>query len=226
MKELVDADLNTLLYDKSYTCPLCGKNFTSKAIRVGKNQVTTIDSDLYAHYSLINPLLYDIILCPHCGYSTFSKAFGVLLPKQKDWLNELLASKAPCTYKEPATIEDAILKHKMALLASITKKSKISEQAYLALHIAWLYRDLKDTANEETFLSRSLDGFIESLSKETYPLYGIDEPTIMYMISDIAFRLGKLDICKQYLSIVLTSTNPSNRIKDRALDLKTKIYKG
>ena len=225
MKNLDETQLKDLLYDKSYTCPLCGKEFTSKTIRVGKNQVVSVDSDLYAHYSLINPLLYDIILCPHCGYSTFSKAWGVLLSKQKDWLNAFLSTTTPNNYSEFITPEEAILKHKLALLISIKKKSKISEQAYLALHIAWLYRELKDTANEAIFLERSLDGFIESFSKETYPLYGIDEITMMYMISDIAFRLNKFDLCKQYLSLVLTSSTSSARIKDRALDLKAKLHK-
>ncbi len=216
--------LEKLLYDKSYVCPLCGEAFKNKAIRSGKNQLISIDDDLYPHYSLVNPLYYCIVVCPHCGYSVLSKTFGPLLPKQKEWLNAHFSkNKITPYYKEYTTSKDALQKYKMALLACITKKGHISEQAYIALNIAWIYRDLKDHSNEQLFLRRAYDGFCEALTKEHFPILGMDEFTLTYSIAAIAYEIGELESSKKYLSTILVATGCPPRIKEHALNLKHKL---
>ena len=58
------------------------------------------------------------------------------------------------------------------MLCCLTKKSKLSEQAYLALHIAWIYRDLEDETNELAFLERDFEGFSAALGSERFPEIG------------------------------------------------------
>lgn len=216
--------LQSILYNKSYTCPLCDQAFTQKAIKLGKNQVTTIDSDLHTHFAIVSPLLYDIIACPECGYTAHHQTYDKLLPKQRDWLRELFAPPyKPYEYPEYMDNKLAIHKHKMALMAAMVKKAKISEQAYLALHIAWLYRDIEDYPSELSFLKRAYNGFKEAYSKENFPIFNIDEMTLAYMLADIAYRLEKTDESKQFLSTILSNVSVSPRIKDRALDLRNKI---
>ena len=218
--------LRNILYDKSYTCPVCSEHFTIKAIKVGKNQVVSIDSDLYTKYSLVNPIIYDALICQNCGYAAITKSFDTLLPKQKEWIKEHISSNyKPCTYSEYTTTAEAIHKHKMALLTCITKKGKTGEQAYIALHIAWLYRDLKDEKNELSFLQRAYEGFGQALTTERFPVFGLDDITVMYILADIGYRLGHLEAAKKYLSAVIISPGVSPRVKDRALDLKEKILK-
>lgn len=217
----VSDDVKNALYDKSYTCPLCNEMFKSKAIRSGKNQLVSIDVDLYAHYSLINPLLYDVIVCPSCGYSVLSKTLAPLLPRQKEWLKEQFSKDKPhVTYSEYSTIEEAILKHKLALVACITRRSKIGEQAYIALHIAWLYRDLENTEEAHDFLERAYTGLCEAFSTDSFPILGMDELTFTYLIAAVAYELDKKEACKQYLSTILSATGCPSRIKDHALNLK------
>ncbi len=225
MSESNTNDLKLLLYDKSYTCPLCEQAFTAKAIRVGKNQLLSVDDDLYAHYSCVNPLLYDVISCPYCNYSAIVKNFEKLLPKQRTWLQDTLVSifTHPTSYSEYTTTEEAIHKHKLALLMAINKKTKLGEQSYLALHIAWLYRDLGDIENEQLFLQKAFNGFSEALETEPTPIQGIDEYTLMYMLAAIAFKLNNIEATKQYLSVLLTTPGISSRIKDRVIDLKEKL---
>ncbi|PHV72096.1 hypothetical protein CS063_01045 [Sporanaerobium hydrogeniformans] len=217
-----NTSLKDVLYDKSYVCPVCNRKFTSKTIKLGKNQVVSVDLDLYPHYSLVNPLLYDILFCEFCGYAATSKNFDTLLPKQKEWIrNQICSNYKSHTFSEFVTTEEAIYKHKMALLACLTKKGKVGEQAYIALHIAWLYRDLEDTENEIAFLERAYDGFSTALSTERFPILGLDEITTMYMLAALAYKLGKPIEAKKYLGSVLTTAGISERVKDRALDLKT-----
>ena len=217
--------LQQTLYDKSFTCPLCNKPFKNKAIRSGKNQLISIDLDLCPHYSLVNPLFYNIIVCPHCGYSVLSKTLAPLLPKQKEWLSKYFSPNLPVpTYSEYTNAKEAINQYKMALLACITRKSHMSEQAYIALNIAWIYRDLKDEANEQTFLKRAYAGLCEAFSTERFPILGMDEFTFTYTVAAVAYEIGEYEACKKYLTTLLTSTHCPPKIKDHALDLKQKVF--
>ena len=220
-----DTKMKDSLYDKSYICPLCEKSFKSKTIKYGKNQLLTVDEDLYAHYALINPLLYDVIVCPSCGYSVSVKYLSPLMPKQKEWLSQHFKEGTSTThYSDYTTLEEAIHKHKMALLACITRKGKVSEQANLTLHIAWLYRDMGDKAQELTFLKRSYQGFVEAFSNENFPIAGMDETTTIYLIAILAYKTDNLDASKQYLSKLMTISPCPARIKERAHELKQKLY--
>lgn len=215
--------LQDTLYDKNYECPVCQNIFTAKAIRTGKNQVTSIDQDLYAHYSVVNPLLYDVISCPHCGYTALSKIFGTLLPTQIEWIKDQMVSKYK---KRPfgayTSLRDAITKYQLALACTIIKKGKIGEQSYLCLHIAWLYRDLNDTKSEEIYLKKALDGFKKALETENFPIFSLDALTTTYIISAIAYQLKEYATAKSYLSEVLFSS--TGQLKNRALDLKQLIH--
>jgi hypothetical protein len=213
-----------ILYDKTYQCPVCDESFTSKAIKVGKNQVLSIDVDLYPRYKMINPLLYDCIMCPHCGYSALTSSFDKLLPTQKQWIkDQLSANYKKYNFLEYATLSQSIIKHKYALLTNIVKKGKLGEQAYIALHIAWLYRDLKDTTNEKIFLEKALTGFMEAFEKERFPICNLDEATVAYIMAALSYLLNNPMQAKQYISLILTNPHASPKIKDRAYDLKEQI---
>lgn len=127
------------------------------------------------------------------------------------------------TYNEYTTIEEAILKHKLALVACITRKSKIGEQAYISLYIAWLYRDLGNTHEAHDFLERAYAVLCEAFSTDSFPILGMDELTFTYLIAAVAYELDKKEACKQYLSTVLSAVGFPPRIKDHALNLKQKL---
>lgn len=211
-----------ILYDKTYECPVCYNKFTSKAIRTGKNQALSSDIDLYARYAVINPILYDAILCPNCGYCSLSKNFSALLPTQIKWIKEQVTPKyKKRNFDTYTSINDAIIKHQLALVSSIIKKGKIGEQAYICLHIAWLYRDLNALNQEKIYLNKAVNGLKQALETENFPLFNLDALTTSYIISAISYTLGDYTNAKTYLSDVLYNSN--GKLKDRALNLKEMI---
>lgn len=217
-----DFSLQDILYDKTYECPVCHNTFTSKAIRTGKNQALSTDIDLYTHYAVVNPLLYDAILCPECGYCSLSKSFNSLLPTQVKWIREQVTTKYKKQIFNPYTsLNEAITKHQLALVSSIIKKGKIGEQAYICLHIAWLFRDLKDSIQEKVYLKKALDGLKTALETENFPLFNLDAFTTSYIIAAISYTLEDYSTAKAYLNDVIL--NSTGKLKDRALTLKELI---
>lgn len=68
--EVTEADY---LFDKTYKCPVCEKEFKAKMVRAGKTRLIGSDSDLRPKYSGIDAIKYDAIVCPYCGYASLSR---------------------------------------------------------------------------------------------------------------------------------------------------------
>ena len=77
-----------LLFDKSYTCPVCNNEFHSKMIRTGKVKLLSADTDLRPKYQLVDSLKYDALVCPSCGYAALSRFFKFMMPAQAKLIRE------------------------------------------------------------------------------------------------------------------------------------------
>lgn len=227
-----------ILFDKTYTCPVCDKEFKSKTVRTGKIKLISADTDLRPKYQLVDSLKYDAIVCPHCGYAALSRYFNYMTSTQARFIKEQISSnfKGISQDGDIYTYDEAISRHKLALLSTIVKKSKQSEKAYTCLKLAWLCRgkceslpeDTKDIeqvkkkleSDELDFLSKAYEGFLGAFSKEMFPMCGMDEHTTTYLVADLARRCGKYDESKRWLSKVLTSRDAKERIKAKAREIK------
>lgn len=220
-KELTEADC---LYDKSYTCPVCSLNFKARTVKSGKARLISTDTDFKPNYSVINPLHYDVILCPYCGYTALTQYFHSIRATQIEWIKNQISSVFKTKlYPNVYTIEIAIERYKLALLNAVVKKARVSEKAYICLKIAWLYRNLEDKDNEKRFLEQALKGFLEAFEKERFPVCGMNEHTLTYLIGDLFRRTGDTENALKWLSEVLISRNATPRLKDKARDVKDAI---
>ena len=214
-----------VLYDKTYVCPVCKTEFKTKAIRSGKNRLINSDLDLKAEYDIVNPTLYECIVCESCGYAALNKNFSTLTTSQIRWIKEQIVSVYKTYHYEPIIDEKAaICRYKLALLNSFVKKAKDGEKAYICLKIAWIYRDLKDEKQEKVFLEYALKGFENAYTNERFPIFELGELTTAYIISDIYRRFKEYDKAMQWISYVILDKSISLRLKTRALHLKGIIH--
>lgn len=227
-----------VIYDKSISCPLCGKDFKTKVVKTGKVRHISTDTDLKPVYAGIEPLKYDIIACPHCGYAATSKFFGHLTSGQTKMIRESICAnfKGMASAEGVYTYGVALERYKLALANVIAMKGKISERAYLCLKMGWLYRSKRltiteDDANaaekiaeykdaEKSFIKSAYEGFTVSYTKELPPICGMDINTLAYLLADLALKCGDYDNCSKYISTVLTSSGSNSRLKERARELK------
>lgn len=225
------------LYDKSWTCPICGKGFKDRAVRSSKVRLVGSDQDLRPRYEQLELLKYDIVLCPACGYTALGRFFDTVTQVQAKHIREKICANftAQIEAKSVYTYEEARWRYRMALANAIVKGTRASEKAYICLKTAWLMRSKaehleeslpdyeaqrKQCEEEERGLLRNaLDGFIEARATEDFPMCGMDESTVDYLIAVLSVRFEQYDVASRLVVEVLHSTdNP--RMKDRARDLK------
>ena len=193
------------IFDKTYTCPVCDQEFKSKTVKTGKVKLESADTDLRPKYHLLDSLKYDAIVCPKCGYSALNRFFSYMTSPQAKLIKKQISNnfKGISEDGDIITYDEAIAKHKLALVNTIVKKGKISERAYTCLKLAWLYR-----------------GKSESLPADTK---NYDEVTTTYLIADLARRCGKYDEASRWVSRVLISKEANERIKSKARNIKELI---
>lgn len=227
----------SFLFDKSWTCPICGREFKEPTVRSSKVRLVGSDQDLRPRYEQLELLKYDVILCPACGYTALGRFFDTVTQVQAKNIREKICANfsARPQPKSVYTYDEALWRYRMALANAIVKGTKASEKAYICLKTAWLLRskaehlpeDLPDYEaqkkqcgeRETELLRNALDGFIEARASEDYPMCGMDEPTVDYLIAVTAVRFERYDVASRLVVEVLHSTdNP--RMKDRARDLK------
>ena len=226
------------LFDKTFTCPICDGEFKARTVKIGKAKLQGSDLDLRPRYEQIDLLKYDIIMCPMCGYASLSRFFKfVTSPQAKNIKEKISATFKPQNdTREIYTYDEALERYKLTLVNAIVKQAKPSEKAYICLKTAWLLRgkaehldkNLPDyeeqkkqcEAGENDFLKNALEGFLAARQTESFPMCGMDEPTVDYLIAVTAMRFEQYDLSSRLITGILQSPTANPRMKDKARDIK------
>lgn len=183
--------MNDSLYTKKVTCPICSRQFSSMKAKINSCKVEKKDEDFCTHYEDLNPMYYEIFVCPFCGYAASESSFGNLTEAEKKILSDAFAGRMVgrsfCTQR---SLEDAIAACKLAIYTAELREAKASVLAGLCLKLAWFYRFAGDK-KEEVFLSYALKNYLEAFNKEELPIGNLNEISIMYLLGELSRRLGR-----------------------------------
>ena len=230
----------TMVFDKTFTCPVCDKPFKSKMMRTGKAKLLGTDIDLRPKYDGVDALKYDVLVCPRCGYAGRQDNYTYLTPVQRKLIKENISAAFEPRLNdwqgEIYTYEEAIERHKLAMVSCIVKKGRESEKSYIALRSGWLYRgaaealDENDPNYEQTleeynkterqFLKTAYDGFIQARAHEHFPICGMDESTYDYLLIALAIGFEEFDTAKSLMNQLISNRSVNPRIKNKVLELK------
>ena len=226
------------LFDKASKCPICDKDFKARTVKIGKAKLAGSDLDLRPRYEQIDLLKYDIIMCPNCGYAALSRFFKfVTTPQAKNIREKISATFKPQNEEhEIYTYDEALERYKLTIANAIVKQTRASEKAYICLKTAWLLRgkmehldknlpdyevQKKQCEDEENeFLRNALEGFLAARQTEPFPMCGMDEPTVDYVIAVTAMRFEQYDLSSRLITGILQSNAANPRMKDKARDVK------
>ncbi|MCI8327595.1 MAG: DUF2225 domain-containing protein [Lachnospiraceae bacterium] len=232
----------SLILEKSVTCPICDRVFRTKMVKSGRVKRLESDRDLRPRHQYIDTLKYDVCSCPECGYTALHRYFPNLTRIQKKMLEEeVCATFRPPTEKEPAVYDYdiAIERCKLSLFNTIAKKGKVSEKAYTCLKIAWLYRGKAETMEsdteakelliqqckkeEEEFYRQAYEGLVKAVSTEMFPICGMDQGTVDFLLAAMSVHYKKYDVASKLLASILTSQTAGRQMKNRALAMKEEV---
>jgi len=227
------------IYDKSFTCPVCDAAFTSKIMKSGKAKLIGTDDDMRPKYEGIDAVKYDVQLCPQCGYGALTRFFPHVTGGQARLIRENISKKVRLrSYEgEIYTYDEALERYQLALANAVVKRSRASEKAYICLKSAWLLRgqaeemlendDTQDVdalkEREEEFLLNAYNGFVEARQSEPFPMCGMDEITVDYLVAQLAAHFKKYDVASKLVASILTSPSANTRMKEKVRMLKDQI---
>lgn len=236
----------TYVFDKKMVCRVCEKPFTTKVMKSSKARRTGSDMDLRPRFGGIDVVKYQLCSCPHCGYTAAPRNFEHISAYQKLEIQNKVCSQYEKS-SEPVgvayTDEQAIKMYELAQKTCEAKLGKNGEKGYIALNFAWLYRRMaEDLYNplepenqseeykkykelEESLYKTAFDCLQMAMMNEDFPIMGLNEPTLEYIIAYMSYYFKKYDVAARMVSSVLTSSLASKNCKDNAYELKTMLIK-
>jgi Uncharacterized protein conserved in bacteria len=229
----------TLILDRRYTCPICDKQIRAKSVKSNSAKFVDTMADLRPIHNNINVTKYDAVCCPNCGFAALTKNFTTTTSIQRKLIHEQIEANYKSHEEVECdiyTTEVAISRMKMVLLCTVTKGGKESEIGNVCVKISWLYQSLAEEVSDDDpnaeekramYIKEADNAALnayEHLSKarmtEDFPIAGMNETTLDYLLAYYAYKKGEYQTCMQYLSGVVSNRNTTPRLKDKSLELK------
>ncbi|WP_432352577.1 DUF2225 domain-containing protein [Sporosarcina sp. A2] len=205
----------TPFYDKKMVCLNCKESFTTTKVRSRFARVVSTDSDFKPNYadSDVNPMFYNIAVCPSCGFSFTDDFAPYFAPGTKEQIASVItAGWQPHSLGGERSLEEAISTYKLGYLTAIVKKEKPLTTAGITARTAWLYRIMENRAEEQRFLTLARNLYEEAYSVADHVGTQMSEPRVLYMVGELSCRIGDREKAVQYFSKIIetqkTSTEP------------------
>ena len=176
------------LYDQKVTCPLCGSNYTTKKVLSRMAKVERVDGDFYAKYTGLNPNYYLVNVCTDCGFSFLEKTKPKITKQQRSrYIDEVIPRWRQRDYSLARSAQEAIGSYKLAIYCAQFFEEAAKTVGVLCLQLAWVYRDLKNEAQERRFLTDALEFY-----RYAYENDSSIEPDgkLTYLLGELSRRLG------------------------------------
>ncbi len=208
-----------LLYDKKMECPNCKMNFTSKKVFTSKLQLIKTDTDLKKSYKKINPYIYEINICPFCGYA-FGETANIRLPEYRvtSLIDYFLNIKHFAHFTKERTVDDAIRSFKLALYIAERISQPCYVKAGLSIKIAWLYRATENTYMERKYIEMAFIHYEKSYSDEDFERAGYKNHFMLYMLCDLSRRLDNYERAKRWYSELFSAKDVPKVMMNTARD--------
>lgn len=203
---------NIYYYDSEVHCKFCKNHYTTYKVRPNRFKITEEQSDFMPIYEGLNPLLYEVAICPHCGYAhhkSMTRTYGPFMQLIEEiYIKELQKRPNLCHER---TIDDAILSFKLAYLVCRASMEESLLMANIALKIAWLYRLKGDVPQERRFMLAARDFYSKSFASSQE-----GSERIQYLYAELSLRLGDIPEAKKSFSRLIGDKRTSAKYRKYA----------
>lgn len=210
------------LYNSNITCPVCSRQIEVTKVRSKYIRLVSQDEDYCPHYEGTNPLLYEAWVCSHCGYAAHSTVFSEASVHDARMVHEKITPKwTSRSFSGERNLHQALDAYKIVLYNLQVREAQFSEFAKICLRIAWLYRYSGEWTDEHRYLTFAYNFYRQAYSGEHLGGHKPDEYTLMYIIGELARRLGfNEDALSWFGRVISASAKPGEKekIQPRLLD--------
>ncbi|WP_418791220.1 DUF2225 domain-containing protein [Phosphitispora sp. TUW77] len=209
-------------FNKKVKCPVCNNAFEGLAIRDSRLKQADRTDELRVIYEDIEPLKYNIWICPECFYAMRRTEFDKINAIQKKKLANLTEqrkSQFTPNFKNIYTIGFAINAYLIAINCcdNFNKSEGIDERAGgIWLNIAWLYDDLEVFDKALEARKNALDKF-KAAYMSGHRSEGQDQK-IEYLIGRLAFGQKNVKEAREFWFRATSRRNGVALLKDLARD--------
>ena len=213
------------LMDKSYTCPFCKKEFSTRKVKQSKLIPERNDRDMRTRYQGIEPLYYDVATCPNCLYSALIDQFESPDMKKPELTQELQAYKSSVVIRTGTKLDtfSVFAGYYLALLcAPKCFASHHLSTAKLLLKLGRVYQDCGDEQMELDTAKKALDAYL-------YLYLNGDNDQAMdqqlcVVLGELYFKQGDIKNARDYFFKAKTNRAGSQVLKthaeNRLVDIK------
>lgn len=241
-KKVGEELLHNELYISQVVCPICEKTFSAIRIKTSGYKLDHTDEDFCMHYVDLNPLIYEVWICNHCGHADFGTIFDKITPLEKIRVQPFCLSKfIDVPGRNPFELKEyhkavynffdmlssdgdreetaAIESYKILLLNLEARMAPDSLKAKAVMRIGWLYRMMKDPKELE-YLKMAADYFASAFEKEAMESGKFDAATCAYMAGELYRRVDDITKAQDWFRKALTEAQKADNkaIADKARD--------
>lgn len=196
--DIVSGD-NEFLFMKNYTCPICGNAFKAQTVKSSKLVAERTDPDLRMHYADIEPLHFDIVICPKCWYSAMTEMFkdGVSAKLQFEQVVKDYKDKLPLLLDTERDSFTVFAGYYLALACAV--KCFRNHDAILGklwLKLSRLYDDCADEKMSAYAVNEALKGYMGAYEKSNTPAK--QNQQLCYLIGELSMRTGDFNTARKF----------------------------
>ena len=206
-------DQTSAIYQSGIQCPVCEKTFEMTKIRSKQIRLQKQDTDFCPYYEGINPLFYEAVVCPNCGFASHVTSIENINRYEKQKIKDFITKKwITRNFCGERSWEKALEAFKLVLLNLNCREASQAEIAKICLRIAWLYRYACDKELEQRYLSHALSSYKKAYQGEDLTQSKIDDFTCLFIIGELSRRTGDSENSLIWFSKLITmNSDPKNK---------------
>jgi uncharacterized protein (DUF2225 family) len=194
------------LYDKKVICHICDHTFTSKKLRTRFIRVKEVFNDFSKEYKdeSLNPLLYEVNVCPQCGYA-FNDQFNDIKKENQraDFKRRVSANWQRQNFSGERSYKEAIRVYKLALIAAGETIQPSIVIAILCMKLSWLFRYSDQKDEEKRFVRFAIKQFENTFTSGDFAAKKMSELKVIYLLAELNRQVDNREEAIKYFSKVI-----------------------
>ncbi|MBC9785978.1 DUF2225 domain-containing protein [Heliobacterium chlorum] len=188
------------------TCPVCGRSFSVTRTRSSSIRAKERQADFRVIFEGVNPLYYQVYVCPACNYAALDNSFDNLTGNMVTIRRSLLdAQQQEPDFQGCRTAEVALRSFQLALRTAQICGYSQSVQGALSLRAAWIARELGDHDTDRMYTEQALHYYEQAFENDRSTKS--NTVTITYLIGELHRQVGHYNDAIRWFSRAVT--NPS-----------------